>query len=250
MIDLHSHILPGIDDGANDLQESIQMAEQAVAAGIHTMVATPHHLNGYENRAQSIMDAVEHLQQELKKRDIPLTVLAGQEVRISQRTVAEFVQGHLLPLAGTQYMLIEFPATQIPTDIFDVMHELLLQRIVPILAHPERNREIMKRPDWLHAFIEAGGKVQLTAQSLTLNRKLRNRCLTLFRQRTVHFLASDTHNTDRRPPALKEAYAVVAAHVGEKTVQYLQNNAELVLNNEQIPPPPTPEGKWKWKLFS
>src|SRR5690606_16511660 len=98
-------------------------------------------------------------------------------------------------------------------------------------------------------YIEAGGLVQITAHSLTLHRKLRNRSLSLIRQQLVHLIASDAHNVISRPPGLKEAYEVIQEEFGEDMVLYFQQNAEFVMENKQITSPPTPKVKRIWKLF-
>jgi protein-tyrosine phosphatase len=115
MIDLHSHILPGIDDGARDLSDSVNMAKKAVEQGIHTIVATPHHLNNrYENPKQTIIDRVRELNKVLLDEKIDLNVLPGQETRIYGEMVEGYEIGEILPIDNTQYVLVEFSSTHVP----------------------------------------------------------------------------------------------------------------------------------------
>lgn len=237
MIDIHSHILPGLDDGAADLSQAVEMAQLAVAEGIHTIIATPHHRNGrYDNPAQVVEKAVARLVEELKGRQIALTVLPGQEVRSYRELLPGIEAGEVMGLHRTKYLLLELPSRGIPEQLDADLHELGVMGIVPIIAHPERNREIVANPDRLLAMIERGALSQVTAHSLNggFGARVQRDALELCRRRLVHFVASDAHHPQLRPFGLQEAYELIAHRFGEQEAFYYRGNAEAVIRGGDI----------------
>lgn len=235
MIDLHSHILPAADDGAGNLEESIKMAELAVEDGIRVVVATPHHNNGmYRNERESIICRVEELSAALSGRGIPLQVISGQELRLTERSMQELLDGNeTLTINHSRYLLVELPSHEIPERLEDWLHEMQVAGIVPVLAHPERNKVLMRRPDVLRGIVEQGGLVQITAQSLAggFGKQVRHTALRFCRDHLVHLIASDAHNTDTRPFLLTEAFRVIDSELGEEYRQLYLSNAQNVLDN-------------------
>ncbi|GAE95228.1 manganese-dependent protein-tyrosine phosphatase [Gracilibacillus boraciitolerans JCM 21714] len=152
MIDIHCHILPGMDDGPKHIEESVEMAENAVSQGINTIIATPHHLNGsYDNYKPDIITAVAQLNDRLQADNIPLTILPGQETRINGEFVTDLENNQLLPLNETSsYLLVELPANHVPRYTKQLLFDLQLQNIKPIIVHPERNKEIIENPNILY----------------------------------------------------------------------------------------------------
>jgi len=145
-IDMHSHILPGMDDGAPTDEVAINMAIAAMRDGVDAVIATPHHANGiYENEAPAIMRAVDRLNELLQQRGISLQVLPGQEIRIHDRLLDDLAQMKLMGLNRTRYLLVEFPYGHLPSASEDLFHELLVQDYVPVIAHPERGAFIQSR---------------------------------------------------------------------------------------------------------
>src|SRR3954464_12514878 len=135
MIDLHCHILPGVDDGARNLSESVEMAKKAVEQGIHTIVATPHHLNNrYENPKQSIIDRVRELNKALLEEKIDINVLPGQETRIYGEMVEGYETGGILPIDNTQYVLVEFSSGHVPRYTEQLFYDLQTKGLVPIIV--------------------------------------------------------------------------------------------------------------------
>ena len=146
MIDIHCHILPGVDDGSSDMGVSFNMAKKAVEAGITHLFATPHHLNEkYVNVKSDIMDRVVRLNESYQQENIPLTIHPGQEVRIHRDMFTSLDKEEILTLDdnGT-YLLLELPSGRVPTYTQEVIYELLLKGITPIIVHPERNKELMQ----------------------------------------------------------------------------------------------------------
>ncbi|MHA6533625.1 tyrosine-protein phosphatase [Paenibacillus sp. BAC0078] len=237
MIDIHSHILPFIDDGAADWESALAMAQDAHMDGISTVVATPHHANGvYMNPAPGIKQAVEELNDRLRQAGNPLLVLPGQEIRIYGDLLNDLEQGHLLTLAGTRYILLEMPSSRVPRSMESTCHELLIQGFVPVIAHPERNAEVAADPSQLTRLIELGALGQLTAQSVAgaLGSKLQKLSLELCRRNAVHIIASDAHDNQRRPFGLSEAYAVMTKELGQPISDLFRQNSQKIINDEEI----------------
>lgn len=253
MIDLHSHILPGVDDGARTLEDAIEMAKSAAADGIRVIAATPHHNNGrYTNTAETILNNVIKLNEELSVRGIPIEVIGGQEIRVNDNIWKELEQGNLLPLNGSRYVLIEFPSSTIPSDSLELIHELRVAGYVPIIAHPERNSELASNPDRLEELVNHGALAQLTSHSLfgLFGKKLSQLSLELCRRNLIHIIASDAHDMIHRGFGLSEAYSIVRDKLGVNYERMLRDNAEGVLNNQLLQVPPTlPRVKKKFWLF-
>lgn len=238
LIDIHSHILPGIDDGAQTLEDAIAMAETAVKEGITHLYATPHHRNGrYENEQLSILHKVDFLNIELKARNIPLTIIPGQEIRIYKELISDLDRETIRPLHHElKYLLIELPSNNVPSYAAEILFELSLRNYQPIIVHPERNSEIMENPDLLYEFVLTGALTQVTASSVIGNfgKKISQFSHDLIKASMVHFIASDAHNITSRGFYLNLAYENIQKQHGIDTRYYLQENAEHVLKGESI----------------
>lgn len=253
MIDLHSHILPGVDDGAKTMESSIAMAEKAVEEGITTIVATPHHQHpNFQTDGAFVLEAVAELNQELKKQHIPLRVLPGQEVRINGDILQDLGSGSSLTLVDSKYVLIEFPTNEIPAYSKRLLYELCSSGFIPIIAHPERNKVFLESPDKLYECIKNGALGQVTSSSLTgyFGKDIQTFSEQLIEANLVHVLASDAHNLDRRTFRMQEAFHVVETVFGQEMVFRLQENARLVAENKHVYlDPPERVIKKRKKLF-
>lgn len=237
MIDIHSHILPGIDDGAKHIGDSMDMARQAVKEGIYTIIATPHHKNSkYNNYKNDILLKVKNLNGELEKEEIPLKVLPGQEVRIFGEVIEEFEKGEILSLNETQYLFIELPSGHVPAYTEKLLFDLQLNGLVPIIVHPERNQEIIEHPDVLYNLVKKGALTQVTASSLCgyFGKKIKNFSNQLIEANLTHFVASDAHNIDTRGFKMAEAMDLIEAKYGVDYVYLFQENAELLVENNNV----------------
>lgn len=228
MIDLHSHILPGLDDGAQSLEEALAMARLAVTNGITDIVATPHTGNGrYENEREGVLAAVAHFQRELAAAEIPLRIHPGAEVHLHPDAVEQVLTGQALTVGdGGRYVLLELPARSIPFCTDEVIRELTVAGVTPIIAHPERNAVLREDSRRLAGWIERGVIAQVTAAGLLgrLGKRSLAAAERMVRERLVHVAASDAHNTGRRCPDLQAALRRVAALGGEEeAVRYLEN---------------------------
>ncbi|MFM1651938.1 tyrosine-protein phosphatase [Brevibacillus sp. B_LB10_24] len=233
MIDLHSHILPNLDDGARDLSEAVEMAKLAAADGITDIVATPHTENGqYVNRGDDILKAVELFQTALVQQGLAMKVHAGAEVHLHLSLLDNLKTGKVMTFGNlSRYVLIELPALQIPAFTDHLLQEVTAAGITPVIAHPERNIVLRKNPERLALWIRQGVIAQLTAGSL-LGRlgKLAQKCAEYFVQNhLVHVLATDSHNADTRPPVISEAYRALQKLTSIETAALFQANAAAIL---------------------
>jgi protein-tyrosine phosphatase len=218
MIDLHCHILPNLDDGPSSLDESLAMARRAVEDGIHTIVATPHTLNGeYVNRVTEVSAKLTVLQESLAQDNIELQLCPGADVHLCPNMLEQIESGE----AGTinhwrKYIILELPSQTIPQGVKDEIFELKLNGITPIVSHPERNAAIQQDPNILYDLISLGALGQVTAMSLTgdFGTFVRETAAKLLRQRLVHIIASDAHSADGRPPVLSNAVDCAAEILG------------------------------------
>ncbi|WP_192986660.1 tyrosine-protein phosphatase [Carnobacterium mobile] len=241
MIDLHCHILPGIDDGAKDIEDSIDMARAAVTEGITHILATPHYKNGHwDNEKKDILVLVDELQEELDARDIPLTIFPGQEVRINGELFEDLAEEKIQFIdEGNQYVLIEFPTPSIPAYTESLFFELQKEGITPIIVHPERNRAVLKDPNVLLPFIEKGALAQLTAASYIggFGKSIQKVSKQLVEANLVHFIASDAHNISSRSFHMKEAYRKLEKEYGREKVNEYQQVTKDLVNGEVIVSP-------------
>lgn len=239
MIDIHSHILPYMDDGARNWEEALQMARKAYEDGIRVIVATPHHANGhYMNPGETVITSIDEMNCKLSERDIGVTVVPGQEIRYFDNLLRDWNEGKLLSLNESRYILIEMPSSHVPKNMGELIHELSLLDLRVVIAHPERNQEIACNPSVLEGLVVQGALSQVTSHSITgvFGSKLKKIALTLCRNNLVHFVASDAHNLERRPFQLSDSYTVIARKFGQEMTQYLQDNAVRLIHNEPIRP--------------
>ncbi|MDR4949914.1 tyrosine-protein phosphatase [Neobacillus cucumis] len=237
MIDLHCHILPGVDDGAKDLSDSILMAQKAVEQGIQTIVATPHHLNNhYENPKQRILQKVEELNQLLRDEKIDLRILPGQETRIYGEMADDYGRGDIQPVNDSPYVLVEFSSSHVPRYTEKLFYDLQVKGLVPIIVHPERNQEIIEQPDLLYKLVQNGALTQVTASSICgdFGKKIKNFSMQLIDANLTHFIASDAHNIHNRTFKLREAFDLIDEKYGNEMVYMFDDNAALVLDGSNV----------------
>lgn len=251
MIDLHCHIIPGFDDGANSVEAALGMARMAVQDGIRYVAATPHHLNGrYINEASLIGPAVERLNAELQAHGIPLHVAAGQEIRYVKRVWSDLDTGNFAALNGSRYLLIELPASHVPEELSEFVYELGVSGYVPVIAHPERNAELADDPAKLAGLVRLGALGQVTAQSLLggFGRGVQRSAVAMCRMDAIHIVASDAHDTRRRPFGLSAAYSWIERRLGADTADYYKMNAQAIWSNDDVVTR-MPQEKKRWLFW-
>ncbi|MGJ7910837.1 tyrosine-protein phosphatase [Neobacillus sp. LXY-1] len=252
MIDIHCHILPGLDDGAQFLEDSITMAREAAKEGIHTIIATPHLNSQYDNRKQSILESVNQLNRALTEANIGVTILPGQEPRIYGEIIADYEREEIQTLNGTQFLFIEFPSNHVPRYAEQLLFDVQLKGLVPIIVHPERNSEIIERPELLYRFVEKGALAQVTASSLCgyFGKKIKQFSEQLIEANLAHFIASDAHNVNNRTFKMSEAFDLVDSNFGIDYVYLFKENAELLIAGSNIVKEiPAPIAKKKKFIF-
>lgn len=247
VIDIHSHILFGLDDGARTEEETLEMARQAVQDGVSAIVATPHHRDGtYENPPEVVRARCAEVQALLDRHQIPLRVLPGMEIRARGDEISEFEMGRLLTYNDKKrHLLLELPHDHAPRYVEQLVFDLQVAGYVPIVAHPERNREIARDPNVLYRWVRQGAMAQLTAASVSgkLGRKLQKTCFTMIEHQLVHFVASDAHNAGSRGPILSEAYSVIEAKFGADYVLMYKSFAERIAQGLDCPVEPATKVK-------
>jgi protein-tyrosine phosphatase len=236
MIDIHSHILPGIDDGARTVEDAIEMARIAAHDGIEQMVCTPHMFNGLSGNPQpsEIVERVHALQEAIGS---TLRLLPGNEVHVSHDLVNQAKTNRVTKLNQQSYMLVEFPALSVPIGADALFYQLQLQGVHPILVHPERNSQIQAHPSLVVGFVERGVLIQVTAMSVTgeFGPTARTCAESLLRHHCVHFLATDTHRPDRRPPVLSRGRDAAAGIIGaDKARCLVEDNPLAVVRGDAI----------------
>lgn len=257
MVDIHSHILWGIDDGAKEPADTIEMARTGAESGITHVIATPHHANGtYMNPASVIHSRVKEANQLLKKNKIELTILPGMEIHLHGEIGQDLaaVERTLVPLGGdTNYILIELPYDHVPRYTERLFFEIQLKGFIPIIAHPERNVEIRDNPNLLYELVKKGALSQVTAASVAglFGDTLQKLSFKLIKNDLVHFIASDAHNNNKRGFALREAYQYIDKKLDESYTDYFMDNAAALIKNKRVltPEPNKPARKKIFGLF-
>ncbi|MGI4853855.1 MAG: tyrosine-protein phosphatase [Janthinobacterium lividum] len=260
MIDIHHHLLPGIDDGSRDLATSLAMVQMAVEDGITHIVATPHanHTYSYDrDRNQGLLDEIRNaLPDETRKR---VQLGLGCDFHLNFENVEDArVNGTRYTINQTEYLLVELPDFNIPTRLDEVLYNLRVAGLTPILTHPERNGTLQRSPERLTDWIKSGLLVQVTAGSVlgAFGTKARDMAWRLLRAGSVQFLATDAHDTVRRPPRMMEARVQVEKRLGAELADLLcVGNPLAVFEGRPLPTQPSlrsienedGEGKSIWK---
>ena len=255
MIDIHSHILYGVDDGPSNREETIQLLEKAVKEGITEIISTSHaYQPQYHAEGCVVTEQVDLLQLIIEEKQLPLTLHIGHEVRLRDNLVELLKEKKLHTLAGSKYLLLELPSSGIPKYTLEVIHQLLSEDIVPIIAHPERNKAIAENPSRLMKLVSHGAVAQITAGSLAghFGRSTQKLSLQLVDANLVHTYGSDVHNLKTRPFKFDEGLRYLEKHKRLDAVDiFLENNARIVENSEIIilEPEELEKPKW-WNIFA
>ena len=215
MVDLHSHILPGLDDGAATIEQSLDLARVAEAAGIDTIVATPHIRDDHAFPLDLIEDRLGTLRAALREAQIAVQVVRGGEVSLSKLTELDDETLASLCIGEGPYLLVESPYTQAPSLLETVLFDLQVRGFRPVLAHPERSMTFLHDRARLERLVEEGVVCSVTAMSLTggFGTAIRGYTLRLFTAGLVHSIASDAHDATRRAPGFQGALAVLESEL-------------------------------------
>jgi protein-tyrosine phosphatase len=236
MIDIHCHILPGIDDGAENAKESVRMARVAAEDGITHIVATPHVRETLHPPAL-LQEYVRKFNEALQKLKVPVEILYGADVyaMLPPKEVKRYA------INDTRYILIEFPYTHIPANASDILFNFKLQNLIPIITHPERNPSVIRDPKMLFSLLNSDVYVQITGDSLIGNfgHQIQECAFHLLKKGAVHFIASDAHSARIRGPVLSEALKQAGKIVGKAKARTLVDANPLAVisgNDIQLDP--------------
>jgi protein-tyrosine phosphatase len=255
MVDIHSHILPQVDDGSHSLEESVEMCRTSAADGITVMVATPHAHDGMHKTHEPdfLLQKVAELNKELG--GSPKIVL-GCELRFTHALVKQICETHSAPtIAGGPYALVEFPHAVVPPGSEHPLFELMSNQITPIIAHPERNMMLMSEPERFYELVSIGVLGQMDTGSIMgqFGKKVQQASRVMLENGLIHFIASDCHNTRNRLPGMSAAVASTAEIVGEEYAHAIaDDNPAAVVEAKPIPARPTatpPQKKRRWLFF-
>jgi protein-tyrosine phosphatase len=236
MVDVHCHILPGLDDGPESIEESVAMAESAITDGITHVVATPHCSNEYPFDFGRVQRLRERLQSEIGDR---LKLATGCDFHLNPENIEALrTDPSRFCINQHEYLLVEFNEISIPPSMDDTLHALQLKGLRPIITHPERNAILRRQPERLAKWARLGCFVQVTAGSLTgtFGPRAQEDSLCWIAQGVVHIVASDAHNTRRRPLRLQAAYDAVSEQFGpEKARALFLENPLAVFEGRDLP---------------
>jgi protein-tyrosine phosphatase len=240
LIDLHAHIVPGVDDGSSSDKESLKMLQIAEADGIECIVATPHvfsKLNSVRD-VESILEKKQEFLDRIKLFDFRIQVLPGSEVFFTTN-LGTLLQKYdtQLTLNSTPYFILEFPFDFIFPGIHDFIFNILMDGRIPVIAHPERNQVIQRNPGILFQMVRQGVLTQINAGSLlgSFGPEAQATAFLLVQNNLAHVVASDAHSMNNRTPRLSSAYSLLADKNGEKSELLFKKIPRAILNDEQIP---------------
>jgi len=238
LTDIHTHVLPGVDDGAKDMETALDMLRIAEKNGIKHILATPHYIkDSYENNLTLVTRKCKELAVKLVAEGIEMSIYPGCEAFIFPELPEAVRDGVVPTLNGSMYVLVEFPMMSIPDYTDDVLYKLQLYGYTPIIAHPERYIEFIKNPNHLYSLIERGMLAQLNATSLNKihGTAVYDTAIKLLKHRLVHFVASDAHTCRRRSPILSKAFDLVSSLFDiEFANRLLSINGQAVLKNDTV----------------
>jgi protein-tyrosine phosphatase len=247
VIDLHCHILPGLDDGPPDLEASVVLARLAAADGTRTIVATPHVREDYPFAIERIAALTAEVNERLAADNVGVTVKAGAEVAISRLSQLDDDTLKQLCLGDdTNAMLVESPYQQATDTLEDTLFNLQVRGFKPVLAHPERSPSFMSSPERLETLVERGVLCSVTAASMAgrFGRTVQRATRTLFERRLVHDVASDAHDVMRRAPGLTAGFRLLDKDVPGVLAQieyFTEKAPAAILAGEAVPSAPTLE---------
>ncbi|URZ03572.1 tyrosine-protein phosphatase [Clostridium felsineum] len=236
MVDIHSHIIPGIDDGSNSIETTLEMLSIAKERGITKMVASSHYYRGrFENSISSIEKKTNELNEILKEKAVGIDIIPGQEVFIDNYTLDAYKEGKIGCIKNTNYMLVEFDMMHLNENVVDILYELQIKGIKPIIAHPERYTYIQKDIYKINELMEGNIYFQVNAGSIEglWGKTVQNTALRLIEEGVATFISSDAHSTGKRAPGYNKALEEVIKidrKLGEKIVK----NANSLIENENI----------------
>ena len=236
MVDIHCHIIPGVDDGSRSWEMTRDMCRIAADDGVRHIVATPHCNHEYSYDRQRYEELIDKLEEAAEGR---LEFSIGCDFHFSFENITDAIENpKRYSINGTRYLLVEFSDYSIPPNVNELIFQFTSRGMVPIVTHPERNPLLVCRPEKVLDLVNAGALVQVTANSVTgyWGEKARSVSQWLLAQGAVHVIASDAHDPKRRRPVLSEARSTVARMLGERLAEDLvSNNPQAIVEGKPLP---------------
>lgn len=234
MIDIHSHIIPGIDDGSRSMEMTLEMLRTAEKCGIHEVFATPHYLLEYgEAKINEVKEYVKNINEILKEEKINVKIYSGQEVYFTENIINDYIAGNIGTLNDSRYMLIEFDMRKLEENIIDYLYELQVKGITPIIAHIERYKYIMKNPEIINRFIGEGYLFQLNLGSIEgkFGPEVQKTAKLFLKNGIYNFIGSDAHNTSvARGMNVSNALTLIDID----NLKKFEESSKLLINNKKI----------------
>lgn len=238
MIDVHSHILPNIDDGSKELKESIELIKEAKEAGFDAIISTSHYMeNYYEADSDKRKMLIDEIQTELKSQGIEIKIYLGNEIYLSGNTVQLIKEGKASTINSTDYVLFEMPLSIKPLNLYEMIYKIQNDKKIPILAHPERYSFVQDDPELIYDLIERGVLMQSNFGSVIglYGKKAQITVKKFLTNNMVHMLGSDVHRMGTIYKDIPYMLDVLEELIGEeKLIELTENNPRIVLNNEKI----------------
>jgi protein-tyrosine phosphatase len=233
MVDLHAHILPGIDDGPKELAEAEEMCSLAYQDGIRTIVATPH-VGKFPNTFQIITQKREELQNKIDSEGIDLRLVCGADFEFSPDIFTQIEKKTIITINNSRYILLDIPFFLMPPNICGLVERMIQRGIVPIITHPERCLQIQQDLKLLYDIVKAGALVQITASSITgkMGGQAQDTVRLILKYDLAHIIASDTHGLHNRPPLLSEAVELASRISSRSMVSAMVSTIpQLIIEN-------------------
>ena len=254
MVDIHAHILWAVDDGPKSFEQSINLLKQAVQEGITDIIATSHSSHPLYNVSfEKVTEQLLTLQEVININNLPLTLHAGHEVRIGDNMIDSIKTKKIHTLANSNYVLLELPSDIVPYYTIPLIRDLLGEGIIPIIAHPERNKAIVERTELLARLINEGAVAQITAGSLAghFGRKIQRVSLDFVKANLVHTYGSDVHHLLNRPFLFLKGLEYLDKKKELEAINILLENNERILKNKPLliqEPENIQSPRW-WAIF-
>lgn len=234
MIDIHSHIIPGVDDGSTSMEMTLEMIKEAEKCGIKHIFATPHYIVEYYNaKIYEVKQYVTEINKRLEEENIDIKVYSGQEVYFTENILNDYDNGNIGTLDDSRYMLIEFDIRKFESSIFDYLYELKIKGITPIIAHVERYKYIIQNPELINSFIREGCLFQLNSGSIEgkFGTKVQKTAKLLLKNGIYNFIGSDAHNTSSsRGMDLKGVLSLI----DNNNLRKFEESSKLLINNGKV----------------
>lgn len=236
--DIHTHILPGVDDGAGNFREACKMVRMAWDNGTRTMILTPHYRGAYrENTPEALKEIFDRFCRELE-RDLPgMRCYLGNEIYYQTDAPEQLAEGRILSLCDSQYALLEFASTSMRSQVIGGVAETIRCGFIPVIAHAERYDTFRNSGTLVDEVLEMGALIQLNADSVMGRHGLavKRFCHGLLKEEQAHFIASDAHDSGKRPPLLRECFLRVYKKYGaEYAARVFYHNAQAIIENRTI----------------